>query len=271
MSDFKIVCIGTLKGGVGKSTLLFNVAGELAKRKNKILVIDLDPQGNTTSNFGIENSVLSNSVNNCFVDIKQPTLLVIKEPLEGISIDVFPSNIKLTEIDMQLISKAGRERVLIKYFKEHYKFFQNYDYVLIDTNPSMSVINQNAFVVADDICIVTEASMNSLNGSELFIKLWDNTTEDLLMENNISAVIVNKYESNQKSTKEFMEFLVEGRTRTSKLLLSSKISKAVTIKDHTELENLPISFSTNTSKPAIIKAKKEISSVVDELITKGVL
>lgn len=267
--DFKIVTIGTLKGGVGKSTVLFNIAGELASRGSKVLVMDLDPQGNTTTNFRIDNEEFSNSVNNCFIEEKQPALIVIREPITGVKIDILPSNISLTQVDMQLISRPGRERTLLRYFSQNIKFFEQYDYVLIDTNPSMSVLNQNAFVVADHILIITEASVNSLNGSELFIKLWTETTDMLLMDNNIDAVIINKLEGNQKSSKEFLEYLKNGSSKTSKLLLDSKISKAVCFKDHTELENMPISFS-NSTKGAVEKSKKEIKDLVDELVSKGV-
>ena len=229
---------GTLKGGVGKSSTLFNIAGILSEN-NKVLVIDLDPQSNTTNNFNIDISLDKNNMKNVFEEELDPEKIVIKNVISELpNIDLLPSSIFLTSTEMRLISQAGRENILKNYFHDNQDFFNQYDYILLDTNPSMSVINQNAFVVSDHILLVSDVSINSLNGAELFIALWNDIQSRLRLTNNISGFIINMFDKRIKLSGEFLDFC-KSNEQVRDLLFNTYIPTNVKLKE-CELDAKPI-------------------------------
>lgn len=265
----KIIAIGTLKGGVGKTSFIYNLGGILAEEGNNVLIIDLDPQANTTANFNFDTDTDLNkeTSSNMFIDQVAPMMLVKKSRISSLpTYDLIPSSIKLTETEMQLVASPGREKILLNYIKKHYDWFNKYDYILLDTNPSMSVINQNAFVLADDVILITEPAFNSYTGSQLFYDLWSNISDAIGMNNNVSAIIVNRIDKTEKSSKEFLSF-VDSDTNPLKLLfLRNYIPKNVDVKEAAEIENIPINIH-NKKSPAYKAMKK----IVIELTERGIL
>ncbi|MEL5898035.1 ParA family protein [Clostridium sporogenes] len=244
----KIITFSTLKGGVGKSSCLFNLSGILAQDNKKVLAIDIDPQGNTTNNFGIDRTAPSFK---SFKDIMEDNLslneVIIKAPIDKLpSLDIIPSSIFLTGTEMRLVSFAGREYIFKNYIEENIDIFSYYDYILIDTNPSMSIINQNAFVAADNIILVSDISMNSLEGSELFIALWNDISKRLRLENKISGFLINMFDRRINLSSQFFDFC-KSHQDIGKLLFNTVIPNNVKIKE-SELEAKPISvYDTSSS------------------------
>lgn len=262
----KIITIGTLKGGVGKTSVVFNIGGLLAEKGNKVLIIDLDPQANSTANFGILDSP-TNTASSIFLTQLDPMTIVQKNKIKGLEgFDIIPSSIKLTETEMQLISAPGREKIMLNYIKNHYEWFSEYDYIIIDTNPSMSVINQNAFVVADEILLVTEPASNSYTGIEVFSTLWAKIAEAIGMENNIKGIIVNRVEIREKTSKDFIDFVKSADSSINQIVFDTYIPKNVSIKDANELGNIPINMHDKKSSGYIAYAE-----LLDEMIKREVL
>lgn len=90
---------------------------------------------------------------------------------------------------------------------DHKAFFDQYDYILIDTNPSMSIVNQNAFLASDAILLVSDVSMNAIEGAQLFIALWEEARKRLRREDNIKGFIVNDFDSRNKLSADYLEYL----------------------------------------------------------------
>lgn len=176
----KVITIGTLKGGTGKTTTTFNLAGCLAE-DSKVLLIDCDPQANLSQDCGVDITDQSaDSIKSVFDSYLSPEKTIVKNLIPELpNLDVLPSNIWLMETEMQLVNRAGREFILSNYINDNKIFFEQYDYILCDTNPSMSIINQNAFYLADDIVLVSDVSKNGLTGIELFDYLWSKAARDL--------------------------------------------------------------------------------------------
>ncbi|WP_171015074.1 ParA family protein [Culicoidibacter larvae] len=263
MSDMKIISIGTLKGGVGKTGILFHLAGILAEEGKRVLCIDVDPQANLTTNFGVDISGTYNSTMNIFSDIKRPDLIVNRGPIDELpTLDLLPSSIFLTSTELQLVSMAGRENKMMNYIADNINWFSKYDYILIDTNPSMSIINQNAFKVADDILLIGEASQNSYNGAELFISMWGEIAKDLNIDNNIGGFIINKAERNVNATKEFIEFVKSDDSSIKELVAETIIPKNIKVTEAAELENVPINIydKNATSYKALFKLVNELKA-----------
>jgi chromosome partitioning protein len=204
----KITAIGTLKGGVGKTAMTFNLAGALAE-KCKVLLIDIDPQCNLSNNVGVD--VTEQDVYSCRDIFETPGVkpndLVVHHPIPELpNLDIIPSNIMLTATELHIGSRAARERILLNYIEDHKSFFKKYDHILIDTNPSIGIVNQNAFLAADSIILVTDVDDNSRIGLHLFMYLWEEIRRDLRKPNNIKALILNKADVRTSLTEQIYDY-----------------------------------------------------------------
>lgn len=261
----KIITMATLKGGAGKSINTFNIAGILAETK-KVCLIDIDPQCNLSSNCGID---VSNREMLTIKDIfdnppkMQPkaTDVLIKSPIAELpNLDIIPSSILLFKTEMNMSNKGNREHIL-KYFIESNKdTFGAYDYIFIDTNPSMSIININAFYIADEILLSSDVSSNSISGAELFCALWDERREELFKDDNIAALIICNYDKRTNLGKDLIEF-TRSEDFSKDLVLSSIIPATVKLKD-TEIKHKPINILHNGS--GIHKAFKDVINELEE-------
>lgn len=268
----KIITFGTLKGGVGKTMLCFNIGGILSQLGRHVLVIDSDLQGNLTNNMGIDRTKggLLTTYDIYQMDNPQPApeTLIVRQPIERLPLlDMIAGSIFLHKAELNIASVAGREQILQNYLSDHKEFFDAYDYILIDTNPSMSIINQNAFLASDAILLISDVSMNAIEGAQLFIALWDDARRRLRKENNIKGFIINDYDVRNRLSADFLEFLrtSEETADLREILFDAIIPRNVRITE-SELAALPISVYDLRSKGC-----DAIASLVDEMIEKNVL
>lgn len=265
----KFIISATLKGGAGKTMILFNLAGFLAQDK-KVLILDADPQGNITSNCGINMADRTlPGTKDIFVASPKEQLpleqLIVKSPIEDLpNLDVIPSSFYMFRSDLTLINVPAREKVLHRYIGHNIDAFNEYDYILIDTNPSLSLININAFYVADEIILSSDISINGINGAEIFCELWDESREALEKEDNVAALVINNYERTTKLSTELLEYAREAEF-SKDILCETIIPHAADLK-RTELFNKPINLLYPTTKPAAA-----FEALVNELKEREVL
>jgi chromosome partitioning protein len=255
-----------LKGGVGKTMTTFNISSLLAEQGKKILVVDVDPQGNTTNNFGIDKTTMENSVNNIF-ESKNTTMedIILKTPIKELkTLDIIPSSIFLFQTELKLISLAGRELILRNYFEDNRKILDTYDYVIFDTNPSMSIINQNAFYISDKIILISDVSFNALEGVELFSALWEDIRSRLRKEDNISGIIINNFDKRLKISNDFIDYC-KSHDLFKNLILEKTIVKNVKLKE-SELEAKPINLYDKNSS-----GYKSFKELVKEMAERGII
>ena len=265
MKTLKIVTIGTLKGGTGKTATLFNIAGLLAE-ECRVLLIDADPQTNLSLNCGVDITVKNMKTSKDIFDGGETAAnLIFRSPVKELpNMDIIPSSISLTVTDLQIVSQAGRENILRNFILDNEAALSAYDYILIDTNPSMGVINQNAFLVADSIILVSDISLNGIQGAELFITLWGNVRKQLRKDDNIKALILNNFDKRIKLSAELMEYCKENEG-ISPIVLDTVIYNSIQVKN-TELEHKPINILHKNT--AIHHAYK---SIVTDLMERGIL
>lgn len=263
----KSIAFGTLKGGTGKTTSCFNLAGALAlDPNNKILLVDGDPQCNLTNDIGIDCSDMDrNNIRTIFEDRRiDPSELIIQSPLEELpNIDIIPSNILLIKTEMQLVSTAGREKLLANYISRNEEFFSQYTHIIFDTNPNIGVINQNIFYFVDSIILVSDVSLNAIQGAELFSFLWDESVEALDIQNNIKALIINNFDKRINLAKDLQDYYLS-EEEFKDILVETPIPGSVAMKD-TSINHLPIVVLQPQHQAA-----SAVKRIVKELIAREV-
>ena len=143
----KIISIANQKGGVGKTTTSVSLSAILAKKGKKILMIDMDPQGNGTSGLGIDKNVKF-SVYDVIIDDVEIENTIKKTEIENL--DVCPSNINLAGAEVELVDMEEREQRLKSKLD---KIKEKYDYIIIDCPPSLGLVTLNAFTASDSVLI----------------------------------------------------------------------------------------------------------------------
>ncbi len=155
----KVIVVANQKGGVGKTTTSVNLSAYLGDIKKKVLVIDCDPQGNTTSGFGIEKESLDKTIYDVLVNGESLSDATIETKYKNLSI--CPSDVDLAGAEIELVSVNKREYILQK---EIDKIKENYDYILIDCPPSLGLLTLNAFAAADSVIIPIQCEYYALEG-----------------------------------------------------------------------------------------------------------
>lgn len=261
--------MATLKGGSGKTANTFNISGILAET-NRVLLIDVDPQCNLSSNCGVDVTDPNlKSVRDIFDNLpkSQPTAseIIFRSPINELpNLDIIPSSIMLFKTEMAMSNKTNREHILEFFINNNIDCISQYDYVIIDTNPSMSVININAFYVSDKIILSSDVSTNSINGAELFCTLWDERREELYKEDNIAALIICNYDRRTNLSKNLVDY-TSGASFSQELVIKTVVPTTVKIKN-SEIEHLPVNLLYPKDK-----IRTTYNTIVNELKDKGVL
>lgn len=154
-----IVAYSNQKGGVGKTTTCVNMSAYLAKAGKKTLIVDLDPQGNSTSGLGIRKAELENSVYSVLSGEKEVKDVIYHTVIEGL--DIMPSNIDLAGAEVELVYMKSREKIL-KNALEQIK--GDYDVITIDCPPSLGLLTINALTAADRVIIPIQSEFYALEG-----------------------------------------------------------------------------------------------------------
>ena len=158
----QVITIANRKGGVGKTTTTLNLACSLRELGKKILVIDLDPQANPTRCFDVGNSENIKTVGHLLTaELEEESYSVEEYILSYDEMDIIPSSIFLSAVETQMRSETGSERILseiINQIREHY------DYILIDTSPSLNILNINALCASDSVLITADTGVFAVVG-----------------------------------------------------------------------------------------------------------
>jgi chromosome partitioning protein len=155
----KIIAIANQKGGVGKTTTSINLAASLTRLGDKVLIIDIDPQGNATTGIGINRGDVKKSVYDVLVEQHNLEGIILKTGVENL--DILPSTMDLAGAEVQLVGVPQREYRLSNELK---KIKDHYDYIIIDCPPSLGLLTINALTAADSVIITVQCEYYALEG-----------------------------------------------------------------------------------------------------------
>ena len=155
----KIVAFTNKKGGVGKTTTAVNVASYCADFGKRVLLVDVDSQGNATTAMGFSKSMLKKSVYNVLIDDDSASANILPTQVKGL--DILPANVDLTGAEVDLVYKRNRESILKEALN---KVRSDYDYIFIDCPPSLGLLTINAWVAADSVIIPLQSEYFALEG-----------------------------------------------------------------------------------------------------------
>ena len=164
----KITAVANQKGGVGKTTTAINIAASLAAAEKSVLLIDTDPQGNSTSGMGLDKDNLDGSLYDLYTGSKTIDEIINKTNIP--SLNIIPSNIDLIGAELELAAKEGRESIL-RNVLEPVK--HRYDYIFIDCPPSLSLLTLNALVASDTLLIPMQCEYYALEGISMLLRTFN--------------------------------------------------------------------------------------------------
>ena len=184
----RIIAIANQKGGVGKTTTAINLSACLSEIGQKVLTIDIDPQGNTTSGLGVDKNTVENSVYDlileectieaCIIEIEHQSLI--------------PSDVNLAGAEIELIGVEEKEYILRKETK---KIKDNYDFIIIDCPPSLNMLTVNALTAADTVLVPIQCEYYALEGLSQLIRTIELVQERLNPDLEIEGVVFTMYDA----------------------------------------------------------------------------
>ncbi|HPF18995.1 MAG: AAA family ATPase [Bacillota bacterium] len=186
----KAISIFNQKGGVGKTTTNINLAACLAIKGKKILVLDIDPQGNTTSGLGVAKKTLGNTSYDLLInDRLDPWDAILKTGVENL--DILPASVDLAAAEIELVQLEGREKRLKKALD---KIRDSYDYIFIDCPPSLGLLTINALTAVDSVLIPIQCEFYALEGVSQLISTIELVRKSLNPTLQIEGVILSMFD-----------------------------------------------------------------------------
>ncbi|WP_026492692.1 MULTISPECIES: ParA family protein [unclassified Butyrivibrio] len=196
----RAIAIANQKGGVGKTTTSINLSATLAEKGKKVLVIDTDPQGNTTSGFGLNKNQLENTIYELLIGECEVNDALYKNVVDGV--DIIPSNVNLAAVEIELIDMEEKEFILKKSIDT---IRQNYDFIVIDCPPSLSMLTINAMTTADTVLVPIQCEYYALEGLSQLVHTVNLVKERLNNSLEMEGVIFTMYDSRTNLSMQVVE------------------------------------------------------------------
>lgn len=251
----KIIAVSNQKGGVGKTSTCVNVACGLALKGKKVLLVDMDAQGNATTGLGISKSSVNKSVYDAIVGGEGIKSIIRKTDIENLFI--LPSSIDLAGAEIELISIKGREKRLA-YALETVK--NDYDYIIIDCPPAIGLLTVNSLACADSVLIPIQSEYFALEGLSQLMNTIKLVNKQLNPSLEIEGVLITMYDQRALISRQIYEEISK--------FFGKKMFRTVIPR------NIRVSEAPSHGKPVIIHDKRcrgavAYQALVDELLLRG--
>ena len=194
----KIYMIGAMKGGVGKSVSVFNLAYSLKNRGKKVLAVDFDPQSNLTTCFGAEE--VDVAIGDLMMDVIEEENLPEREEYiwERNGVDFIPASIGLSAVEAKLRLEMGTEKMLSAILEQ---LREDYDYILIDTCPSLGALTINAMAAADEVIVTVNPQLLAMMGLQDFLKSVKKIKSRINERLNVAGILLTMCDARRSSAR----------------------------------------------------------------------
>jgi chromosome partitioning protein len=240
----RVITISNQKGGVGKTTTAVNLAAALARQGARVLVIDLDPQGNASTALGVEHRAETSSVYDVIINDLPMVDVVQKSPEFG-ALYCVPATIHLAGAEIELVSLVAREQRLRRALDLHIKEMTDpYDYVFIDCPPSLGLLTINAFVAAREVLIPIQCEYYALEGLSQLLKNIELIEKHLNPQLLVSTILLTMYDSRTNLANQVAQ---DVRDHFPKQVLDTLIPRSVRVSEAPSYGQSVISYDLNSA------------------------
>ena len=193
----KIISVINQKGGVGKTTTVINLATALAQKGKKILVIDLDPQGNATTGLGRSNNEIEKNIYNLLIGRVELSEVIQKSNIGGL--DLISSNVNLSGLEVETANESNRAFILKEILtKDNKDLLSNYENIFLDCPPSLNLLTIMSLVVADEILVPLQTEFFALEGLTQLMKTIERIKTNLNPDLEIQGILLTMYDRRNK-------------------------------------------------------------------------
>ncbi|HDK27484.1 MAG TPA: ParA family protein [Candidatus Atribacteria bacterium] len=248
----KVFAITNQKGGVGKTTTAINLSTCISLYKKRVLLIDIDPQGNTSSGIGLDRLKIKRCVYDVLINQVPINEVIMQTQIKNL--DVLPSTIQLAGAEIELVNYISRENKLkhaIRPIKD------NYEYIIIDCPPSLGLLTLNSLTAADSVIIPIQCEYYALEGISQLLNTIDLVRENLNSSLEIEGILFTMYDSRTNLSRDVVEEV--------KKYFRGKIFKSVIPR------NVRVSEAPSYGKPVVVYDKKSKGAIAYKKLAKEVM
>jgi chromosome partitioning protein len=234
----KTIVIANQKGGVGKTTTAINLGASLAVLEHKTLLIDADPQANSTSGVGFDPKNIKTSIYECIIDDVKPKDIILNTKTPNL--DLLPAHIDLVGAEIEMINQPSREKMMLKVIAQ---IKDQYDFIIIDCSPSLGLVTVNSLTAADSVIIPVQCEYFALEGLGKLLNTIKIVQSRFNNDLDIEGILLTMFDSRLRLSKQVVE---EVKTHFQQMVFKTIINRNTRLSEAPSYGETAIMYDANS-------------------------